>query len=128
MNSIFSERKKLMNKIKYFYVFDFFKNFFKWHNIPMMIYLIMNLLFIFMGTVIFVSSGITAYYDENPAAMPIDVASKEFYLITAAIITTLSGGRAVVERAEEMEPIPNAKTLDATKLRAVKATFPMDTG
>ena len=49
-------------------------------------------------------------------------------MITAAIITTLSGGRAVVERAEEMDPIPNAKTLDATKLRAVKATFPMDTG
>ena len=55
----------------------------------MMIYLIMNLLFIYMGTVIFVSSGITAYYDENPAAMPIDVASKEFYLITAAIISVI---------------------------------------
>lgn len=49
-------------------------------------------------------------------------------MITAAITTTLRGGRDVVERAEEMEPIPNAKTLDATKLRAVKATFPMDTG
>lgn len=75
-----------MNKTKYFYVFDFLKNFFKWHNIPMMIYLLMNLLFIYIGTIVFASSGIMAYYDENPAEMPIDIASKEFYLITAAII------------------------------------------
>lgn len=75
-----------MSKIKYFYAFDFLKNFFKWHNIPMMIYLLMNLLFIYIGTVVFASSGIMVYYDENPSEMPIDVSSNEFYLITAAII------------------------------------------
>lgn len=55
----------------------------------MMIYLLMYLLFIYIGTVVFASSGIMAYYDENPAEMPIDVASKEFYLITAAIIALI---------------------------------------
>lgn len=34
----------------------------------------------------FASSGIIAYYEENPTKTPIDVQSKEFYLITASII------------------------------------------
>ncbi|MCD7797481.1 MAG: M48 family metalloprotease [Clostridiales bacterium] len=78
-----------MNKIKSFYVFDFLKNFFKWHNVPMMVYLLMNLLFIYIGTVVLVSGAIMAYYDENLAEMLIDVESKEFYLITAAIIAVI---------------------------------------
>lgn len=78
-----------MNKIKNFYVFDFLKNFFKWHNVPMMIYLLMNLIFIYIGTIVFASSGIMAYYDENPAATPIDVSSNEFYLVTAGLIALI---------------------------------------
>lgn len=72
--------------MKNFYFFDFLKNFFKWHNIPLMIYLLINLVFIYIGTVAVTYCAAMVYYDGDTAAMPVDVSSNRFYLITAFVI------------------------------------------
>lgn len=72
--------------MKNFYFFDFLKNFFKWHNIPLMIYLLVNLALIYTGTVAVVYYAAITYYDGDTSAMPIDISSYKFYIIAAAAI------------------------------------------
>lgn len=70
-----------MKTNKSFYLFDFLKNFFKLHNIPIMIYLVMNVVFIYIGSLI-----LTQVYLEL-LSVDVSITSKDFYIITALIIS-----------------------------------------
>ncbi len=73
-----------MERKRTFYVLDFLKNFFKWHNVPMMIYLIVNLLFIYLGTMMLTQLYISFFAGDH--SLPISLTSTEYYVITAAVI------------------------------------------
>ena len=73
-----------MEQKRTFYLLDFFKNFFKWHNVPMMFYLFANLILIYFGTVMFTKLYISLFLRAR--TLPVSPTSMEYYVITAAVI------------------------------------------
>ncbi len=76
-----------MKNNKSFYVFDFLRNFFKLHNIPIMLYLFMNLSIIYTGTILLTQVYVEMFAGENP--VPIDFTSREYYIISALVIAAV---------------------------------------
>ncbi len=76
-----------MQENKSFYVVDFFRNFFKLHNIPIMIYLLLNLVFIYVGSLLLTQIHAELFAADRP--LPLSFNSTEYYLVTALVIAAV---------------------------------------
>lgn len=73
-----------MREDKSLYIFDFLRNFFRLYNIPIMIYLLINLTIIYTGAIM-----LTQVYAEmftTDTSTLIDFTSREYYIVTAVVI------------------------------------------